>query len=66
MLHALRRGELELSPSLRAESSWLGGSSRMACNDGEPLRVMPPHFAPKLATFVRPIQVVQAVGRCLE
>jgi hypothetical protein len=33
-LHALRRGELELSPSL-------GDSSRMVCSDGDPLWAMP-------------------------
>jgi hypothetical protein len=31
VLHTLRRGELELSPQ-----------SRMACNDGDLLRIMPP------------------------
>jgi hypothetical protein len=41
VLHALRRGELELSPSLKTESSSLGDSSRMAYNDSDPLRVMP-------------------------
>jgi hypothetical protein len=37
MLHALGRGEPELSPSLETESSSLGDSSRMACSNGEPL-----------------------------
>jgi hypothetical protein len=37
VLHALGRGELELSPSVEAESSLLGNSSRMACSDGNPL-----------------------------
>jgi hypothetical protein len=45
MLHALRRGERELSPSLEAESSSLGDSSRMACSDGDPLWAMPPTIA---------------------
>jgi hypothetical protein len=45
VLHALRRGELLLSPSLEAESSSLGDSSRMACSDGDSLRVMPPYYA---------------------
>jgi hypothetical protein len=40
-LHALYSGKLELSPSLEAESSLLGDSSRMACNDGDPLQDMP-------------------------
>jgi hypothetical protein len=40
MWHALRRGEPELSPSLEIESSSLGDSSRMACGDGDPLRVI--------------------------
>jgi hypothetical protein len=40
-LHALRRGEPEPSPSLETESSSLGDSSRMAYNDGDPVRVMP-------------------------
>jgi hypothetical protein len=51
ILHVLRRGESELSPSLKAESPSLGNFSRMACSDGDPLRVMPPHSALKLATF---------------
>jgi hypothetical protein len=37
VLHVLRRGEPELSPSLETESSSLGDSSRMACSDGDPL-----------------------------
>jgi hypothetical protein len=41
VLHTLGRGELELSPSLEAESSSLGDSLRMACRlNGDPLRVM--------------------------
>jgi hypothetical protein len=36
-LHALETGKLELSPSLEAESSSLGDSSRMVCGDGDPL-----------------------------
>jgi hypothetical protein len=40
VLHALKRGELELSPSLKTESSSLGNSSRMACSDGDPLWAM--------------------------
>jgi hypothetical protein len=45
VLQTLKRGEPELSPSLEAESSSLGDSSRMACNDGDLLWVMPlnPH-----------------------
>jgi hypothetical protein len=42
MLHALRRGEPELSPSLEAESSSLDDSSRMACSNGDSLWVIPP------------------------
>jgi hypothetical protein len=41
VLHALGTGEPELSPSLKTESSSLRDSSRMACSDGDPLRVMP-------------------------
>jgi hypothetical protein len=37
-LHALETGKLELSPSLEAESSSLGDSSRMVCSDGDPLQ----------------------------
>jgi hypothetical protein len=40
-LHAIGIGELELSPLLEVESSSLGDSSSMACNDGGPLRAMP-------------------------
>jgi hypothetical protein len=42
MLHAVGMGELELSPLLEVKSSSLGDSSSMACNDGGPLRAMPP------------------------
>jgi hypothetical protein len=42
MLHTLERGEPELVPSLEMESSTLGNSSRMACNDSGPLWAMPP------------------------
>jgi hypothetical protein len=41
ILHTLRRREPELSASLEAKSPSLGDSSRMACNDGDSLRVMP-------------------------
>jgi hypothetical protein len=51
VLHSLGRGELELSPSLEAESPSLGDSLRMVCSDGDPLQVTPPHSALKLATF---------------
>jgi hypothetical protein len=47
MCHAIMRGEPELSPSLKAESSSLGDSSRMACNNGDPLRAMPLTTAPE-------------------
>jgi hypothetical protein len=40
MLHALGRGEPELSASLEAKSSSLGNSSRMACSDGDPMWVV--------------------------
>jgi hypothetical protein len=46
VLHTLKRGEPELSPSFEAESSSLGDSLRMACSDGDPLRVMPQNTAP--------------------
>jgi hypothetical protein len=52
MWHALRREELELSPSLETESSLLGDSSRMACNDGDPLWVMPLNATPELAPLL--------------
>jgi hypothetical protein len=51
VLHTLKRGEPELSPSLEDESSSLGNSLRMECSDGDPLRVMPMNTAPKLTTF---------------
>jgi hypothetical protein len=66
VLHTLRRGELELSSSLETKSSSLGNSSRMACSDGDPLRVMPPNPVPKFTAFEWPIQVVEAVGLRLE
>jgi hypothetical protein len=40
-LHTLGTGKSELSPSLMAESSTLGDSSRMACSDGDPLHIVP-------------------------
>jgi hypothetical protein len=49
MLHALRRGEPKLSPSLETESSSLGDFSRMVCSDGDPLWVMPLNTAPESA-----------------
>jgi hypothetical protein len=51
ILHTLGAGELELSPSLEDESPLLCDSLRMACSDGEPLSVMPPHSALKLVAF---------------
>jgi hypothetical protein len=51
MLHTLLRGEPKLSPSLKAKSSLLGDSSRMAFIDGDLLQVMPLHSVPKLAAF---------------
>jgi hypothetical protein len=47
MLHARGIGKLELPPSLEAESSSLGDSSRMVCKDGDPLWTIPPTMAPK-------------------
>jgi hypothetical protein len=47
MLHARGIGKLELPPSLEAESSSLGDSSRMGCSDGDPLQTMPPTTAPE-------------------
>jgi hypothetical protein len=55
VLHTLRRGEPELSSSLEAESSSLGDSMRMACNDGDLLWVMPPNPTSKLAPSEWPI-----------
>jgi hypothetical protein len=51
VLHTLRRGELELSPLLEAESSSLGDSLRMSCSDGDPLWIMPLNTALRLAAF---------------
>jgi hypothetical protein len=45
MLHALGTGKPKLCPSLEAESSSQGDSSRMACSDGDPLWAMPPTTA---------------------
>jgi hypothetical protein len=66
VLNTLRRGELELSPSLEDKPSSLGDSSRMACNDGDLLRVMPPNPASKLALSGWPILVVEEVHQHLE
>jgi hypothetical protein len=66
VLHTLRRGEPELSPSLEDESSSLGDSSRMACNDIDSLRDMPSNTASESAPLWRPTQVVGAVGQRLE
>jgi hypothetical protein len=52
VLHAIGRGELELSPLLETKSSSLDNSSRMACNDGDPLRVMPLNIAPESAPLL--------------
>jgi hypothetical protein len=41
-LHVVGIAKLVLSPSLEVESSPLGDSSRIACNDGDLLRDMPP------------------------
>jgi hypothetical protein len=46
-LHSRGIGKPELSPSLEAELSSLGNSSRMACSDGDSLRAMPTNMAPK-------------------
>jgi hypothetical protein len=48
VLHTLRRGEPKLFPSLESESSLKGDPLRMACSDGNPLRVMPPNPVLKL------------------
>jgi hypothetical protein len=47
VLHALGRGEPELSPSLKTLSSSVGDSSRMACSNDNPLWVMPLNIAPE-------------------
>jgi hypothetical protein len=52
MLHFLGIGKPELSPSLNAESSSLGDSSRMAYSDGDPLRAMIPTMAPASSPLV--------------
>jgi hypothetical protein len=46
-LHSQRIGKTELSPSLEAKSSLLDDSSRMACNDGDPLWTMPMNTVPE-------------------
>jgi hypothetical protein len=51
VLHTLEIGEPELSPSLKAESSSLGDSSRMVGSDGDQLWAMPPTTAPKSPPF---------------
>jgi hypothetical protein len=48
VLHALRRGELDLSPSLEIKLSSFGDSSRMECSDGDPFWVMPLNTALEL------------------
>jgi hypothetical protein len=50
-LHTLKRGELELSPSLKSEMFSLGDSSKMACSDSDPLQVMPANEELELAPF---------------
>jgi hypothetical protein len=47
MLHSRGIGKLELSPSLEAETSSLGDSSRMSCSDGNLLWTMPTNTAPE-------------------
>jgi hypothetical protein len=46
-LHSRGIGKLELSPSLKAESSSLGDSLRMACSDGDPLLAMLMNMVPE-------------------
>jgi hypothetical protein len=48
MLHSRGIGKSELSPLIKVESSSLGNSLRMACNDGDPLWAMPTNTAPEL------------------
>jgi hypothetical protein len=52
VLHALRRVDLGLSPSLETESSTLGDSSGMACSNGDPLCVLPLNTVPKSAPLL--------------
>jgi hypothetical protein len=51
VLHILKIGEPELSSSLEDKLSLLSDSSRMACIDGDSLRVMPPNAALELTPF---------------
>jgi hypothetical protein len=46
--HSRGIGKPELSPSLKAESSSLGDSSRMACSDGDPLWAIPTNTTSEL------------------
>jgi hypothetical protein len=65
MLHTLRRGEPELSPLLEIESSSLGDSLRMACNDGDSLRVMPLITAPESPPSGDRLKISDVDGRRL-
>jgi hypothetical protein len=66
VMHALRRGELLLSPSLEVESPMLADSSRMVSSNGDSLRAMPPNHMSEPAPTGCSIQVVEADGRRLE
>jgi hypothetical protein len=61
-LHALGREELEISPSLDTESSSLDNSSRMACNNGDPLWVTSPTMVLESAPCWWQTQVDGTVG----
>jgi hypothetical protein len=51
VLHALKRGDPGLSPSLETKSSSLGGSLRTACSNGDPLWAMPLTAAPESSSL---------------
>jgi hypothetical protein len=58
MSHTLGRGKQELSPSLKAESSSLSDSLRMACSDRDPLWAMPPATVSKSAPSVDRLELL--------
>jgi hypothetical protein len=61
-LHALGRGESELSPSLETKSSLLFDSSRMACSDGDPLWAMPPTVAPESSSLSGRLKLLEQLA----
>jgi hypothetical protein len=66
VLHALGRGEPELTPLLEAKSSSLGDSSRMTCSDGDPLRVIPTTMELESLPSGDGLKICRMDGLCLE